>query len=70
MKRSETLIVDLKVKSYDTIKLKQLDTTELNFKVLDNSSEIDLSAFTANLIFKKPNRANSNTRSYYTRKFY
>lgn len=55
MKRSEMIIIDLKVKSYDTIRLKQLDTTELNFKILDNSLEIDLSELTAEIIFKKPN---------------
>ena len=40
MKREEAVIVDLKVKDYDIIKLKQLDTTKLTFKILDNRVEI------------------------------
>lgn len=56
MKREETIIVDLKVKDYDILKLKQLDTTKLTFKILDNSTEVNLSSKNARLIFKKPNR--------------
>lgn len=55
MKRIEKIIVDLKNKTYDMLKLKQLDTTELKFKILDNSLEVDLSNLTAEIIFKKPN---------------
>lgn len=56
MKRDETITVDLKVKNYDTLRLKQLDTTELTFKVLNNSLQVDLSNLSANLIFTKSNK--------------
>lgn len=62
MKREETIIVDLKVKDYDILRLKQLDTTKLKFKILDNSVEISLSNKTARIIFKKPNRFNCYTK--------
>ena len=57
MKRDETIIVDLKVKNYDVLRLKQLDTTELTFKVLNNSLAVDLSNLSADLIFTKPNKS-------------
>lgn len=57
MKRNEKIIVDLKVKDYDEIKLKQLDTTELEFKILDNSLEVDLSDLSSSdIVFTKPDK--------------
>lgn len=57
MKRSEKIIVDLKTKNYDEIRLKQLDTTELEFKILDNSIDVDLSAITsADIVFSRPDK--------------
>lgn len=56
MKRTEILTIDLKVKNYDEIKLKQLDTTELIFKILDNSKTVDLNGKTANIIFTRPDK--------------
>ncbi len=62
MKREEIITVDLKVKDYDILKIKQLDTTKLTFKILDNSTEVNLNNQTARLIFKKPNRYNCYTK--------
>lgn len=59
MKREEVIIVDLKVKDYSSIRLKQLDTTKLKFKILDNSLAVDLANKTAKIIFTKPRRNNS-----------
>lgn len=57
MKRNEKIIVDLKVKDYDEIKLKQLDTTELEFKILYNSLEVDLSDLSSSdIVFTKPDK--------------
>ena len=57
MKRSEKIIVDLKTKNYDEIRLKQLDTTELEFKILDNSIDVDLSSITsADIVFSRPDK--------------
>lgn len=69
MKREEAVIVDLKVKDYDIIKLKQLDTTKLTFKILDNSTEVALNGKTARIIFKKPNRTSCYTKLSDYRKF-
>ncbi|MCI8396820.1 MAG: hypothetical protein HFJ52_04010 [Clostridia bacterium] len=55
MKRAEIIVLDLKVKNYETLRLKQLDTTELTFKILDNGLGINLSSLSADIIFKKPN---------------
>ena len=57
MKRTEEIIIDVKVKSYDVIRLKQLDSTELIFKILDNGQAIDLTKKTASIIFAKPNKS-------------
>lgn len=56
MKRVENITVDVKKIEYDEIKLKQMDTTQIVFKVLDNSKEIDLTGTQARLIFTKPNQ--------------
>ena len=42
MKRTLDITVDLKVQEYTPIKLKQIDTTQLNITVLDNTVEVDL----------------------------
>lgn len=54
MKRSEEITIDLKVKDYSTLRLKQLDTTQISFKVLDNSVAVDLTDVTAEVVFTKP----------------
>lgn len=64
MKREETITVDFKVKDYSSIRLKQLDTTKLIFRILDNSLAVDLANKTARIIFKKPRRNNSYSGMY------
>ena len=54
MKRIENIIIDVKKCEYDEIKLKQLDTTKLIFKMLDNGQAIDLTECTADIVFTKP----------------
>ncbi len=56
MRRNETITVDFKIKDYDQIRLKQLDTTELVFKILDNGNAVDLNNKTAQIIFTRPDR--------------
>lgn len=55
MKRIENIIIDVKNKQYDEIKLKQMDTSQLVFKLYDNSQEIVLVDLTADVVFTKPN---------------
>lgn len=55
MKRKETITVDLKLKQYNPIVLKQFDTTELELIMLDNSLNVDLSELSIYIIFTKPN---------------
>ena len=57
MKRTEKIIVDLKIKKYDVIRLKQLDTTKLEFQILDNGEIVNLKNKTANIIFYKPSKS-------------
>lgn len=54
MKRIENLTIDVKNNEYNEIKLKQMDTTRLIIKLLDNSQPISLVGHTANVIFTKP----------------
>ena len=56
MKRTLNIIVDLKVQEYTPIKLKQIDTTQLNITVLDETIETDLTGMTANLIVGRANK--------------
>ena len=55
MKRTLDITVDLKVQEYTPKKLKQIDTTQLNIKVLDNTVEVDLTGMSANLIIGREN---------------
>lgn len=55
MYREENLIIDLKIKEYNSLKLKQMDTTRINFNLVDNGLAIDLTNLQANIIFTKPN---------------
>ena len=55
MKRIENLTIDVKNSEYNEIKLKQMDTTRLIIKVLDNSQSMSLIDHTADIIFTKPN---------------
>ena len=55
MKRVISLTVDLKNKIYNTIYLKQMDTTVFVIKVLDNNIIADLNEQTIDIIFTKPN---------------
>ena len=55
MKRTLDITVDLKVQEYTPIKLKQIDTTQLNITVLDNTVEVDLTGMSANLIIGREN---------------
>lgn len=55
MKRKETITVDLKLKQYNPIVLKQFDTTELELIMLDNSLNVNLSELSIYIIFTKPN---------------
>jgi hypothetical protein len=55
VKRIENIIIDVKNKQYDEIKLKQMDTTQLVFNLYDNSQEIVLVDLTADVVFTKPN---------------
>lgn len=54
MKRIENLTIDVKNNEYNEIKLKQMDTTRLIIKLLDDSQPISLVGHTANVIFTKP----------------
>lgn len=54
MKREQQLTVDFKVKEYNSLKLKQYDSTVLKIKTVDEGLEISLEGLSANLIFEKP----------------
>ena len=56
MKRILDITVDLKVQEYTPIKLKQIDTTQLNMTILDNTVEVDLTGMSANLIVGRENK--------------
>ena len=55
MKRIENLTIDVKNSEYSELKLKQMDSTRLVFKLLDNSQPIPLVDCVADVIFTKPN---------------
>ena len=55
MKRHIELTIDFNLKKYDTIRLKQMDTTEFVFKIIYCGLNVDLSNNTVNIIFTKPN---------------
>ncbi len=55
MKRLVELVVDMQNKIYNTILLKQMDTTEFKIKLLNNNMLVDLLNHTINIIFTKPN---------------
>ena len=54
MKRIIEIVVDLKNKMYNTIFLKQMDTTVIKVKLLDNNIIADLTSQTVDIIFTKP----------------
>lgn len=54
MKRKVELTIDFNLKKYDTIRLKQMDTTEFVFKIIYGGLNVDLSDNTVNIIFTKP----------------
>lgn len=55
MKRNIEIAIDLKNKIYNTIFLKQMDTTMFTVKILDNNVVTNLSEQTVDIIFTKPN---------------
>lgn len=55
MKRVENLTIDVKDSEYNEIKLKQMDSTRLIIKLLDDSNPVVLVGHTADIIFTKPN---------------
>lgn len=55
MKREIKVRVDLNVKSYDEVMLKQLDSTQLQFEVYQANTRVVLENLTASIIFLKPN---------------
>lgn len=54
MKRIIEIVVDLKNKMYNTLFLKQMDTTVIKVKLLDNNIIADLTSQTVDIIFTKP----------------
>lgn len=54
MYREEDLIVDIKVKQYNPLILKQMDTTKLKFKLLDDGLVFDISELEPSIVFTKP----------------
>lgn len=55
MKRIEKIKIDLKEKDFRELTLKQMDTTQLIFCISDKETPLNLSEYTADLIFTKPN---------------
>lgn len=55
MKRIEKLTIDVKNSEYNEIKLKQMDSTRLIIKLLDDSKLMVLVGHTADVIFTRPN---------------
>ena len=55
MKRIEKLTIDVKNSEYNEIKLKQMDSTRLIIKLLDDSKPMVLVGHTADVIFTRPN---------------
>lgn len=54
MKRIIEIVVDLKNKMYNTLFLKQMDTTVVKVKLLDDNIIADLTSQTVDIIFTKP----------------
>lgn len=55
MKRVENLTIDVKNSEYNEIKLKQMDSTRLIIKLLDDSKPVALVDHTADVVFTRPN---------------
>lgn len=55
MKRIENLTIDVKNSEYNEIKLKQMDSTRLIIKLLDDSKPMVLVGHTADVVFTRPN---------------
>lgn len=55
MRRIINFTVDLKVKEYTPIKLKQIDTTQFEIRVIDETVEVDLTGITVNIIVGREN---------------
>lgn len=55
MKRVENLTIDVKNSEYNEIKLKQMDSTRLIIKLLDDSNPVVLVGHTADVVFTRPN---------------
>lgn len=55
MKRIENLTIDVKNSEYNEIKLKQMDSTRLIIKLLDDSKSMVLVGHTADVVFTRPN---------------
>lgn len=55
MKRIENLTIDVKNSEYNEIKLKQMDSTRLIIKLLDDSKPMVLVGHTADIVFTRPN---------------
>ena len=53
MKRIVELVVDLQNKIYNTIFLKQMDTTIIKVKILNDNTIVDLTSQTIDIIFTK-----------------
>lgn len=56
MKRELDITVDLKVQQYSPIKLKQFDSTRINFKVINFGTNFSLQGLTSSLVFEKPDK--------------
>lgn len=54
MKRLIEIVVDLQNKIYNTVFLKQMDTTVIQVKLLDNNIIVDFASQTVDIIFTKP----------------
>ncbi len=54
MYREEALTIDIKVKQYNPLILKQMDTTKINFKLLDSGLIFDISDLEPSIVFTKP----------------
>lgn len=55
MKREQKLVIDLKNKMYEKVRLKQMDTTVFEIKILEDNKPVDLTGQTVDIIFTKPN---------------
>ena len=57
MKRIIEITIDLKNKVYNELILKQMDTTVIKVKLLDNGIVADLTSQTVDILFTKPNES-------------